>query len=33
MGHLTALAATPDAARAKVLAARAALTNPARSLL
>jgi 5-(carboxyamino)imidazole ribonucleotide synthase len=28
MGHLTALAATPEAARARVLAARAALTAP-----
>jgi len=28
MGHLTALAATPEAARARVLAARAALTVP-----
>jgi 5-(carboxyamino)imidazole ribonucleotide synthase len=30
MGHLTALAATPEAARARVLAARSALTAPAR---
>ncbi len=30
MGHLTALAATPEAARARVLAARTALTAPAR---
>jgi 5-(carboxyamino)imidazole ribonucleotide synthase len=28
MGHLTALAATPEAARARVLAARTALTAP-----